>query len=191
MKQIFLFAFLLLAAIYGNAQVTVYAKFVPNMGAQLVDENPGTTHSGQILLTTVGGGERQSLNIGAQSGGLGAGRVQFDSTMFTKPVSVNSPTFFFLLSSGSALKYVEISYYNAADQIIYRQTLGNVGVSSMYRAAASCANGCPGIVENISLEYGTEVFTYYTTPGNLASGVSKGWNRISNTAVNDPTIVTN
>jgi type VI protein secretion system component Hcp len=191
MKRVFLFAFLLLAAIYSHAQVSVYAKFVTNQSPQLVDENPGTAHSGQILLTTIGNGERQTLNLSSQSTGVGAGKIQFDSIEFTKPISVNTPTFFSMMAAGTPFKYVEISYYNAADQIIFRQTLGLVPVNTMYRAAASCTSGCPGIVETISLQYGTEILTYYTTPGNLSTGISKGWNRINNTAVNDPSTITN
>jgi type VI protein secretion system component Hcp len=161
-------------------------KLTPYSGT-LVDENPGTTHTGQIALSTVSNDEEQTLNIGSQSSGAGAGKVTFNPIAFTKPISVNSATLFSYMCSGTAFKFAEFSYYNSKDEIIYRITLSLAAIKTMSRTAAACASGCPGIVENITFEYGTEVLTYYTTPGNLGTGVSRGWDRVKNVQFNDPT----
>jgi type VI protein secretion system component Hcp len=189
MKKSLLFLIFVLAFVCGNAQTSVFVKLTPypNSGITLVDENPGTAHTGQIALSTISNGEIQTLNIGSQSTGAGAGKILFDSINFTKPISINSSTLFSMMCSGTPFKFAEFSYYNSSNQIIYRQTLSLAAVKSMARTTASCSSGCPGIIENISFEYGTEVFTYYTTPGNLNSGISKGWDRVHNVAFNDPT----
>ena len=193
MKKVLFLAVILFTAICSNAQVKVYAKFVPAPGTGslvIIDENPGTTHAGQILLTTVSSSEANRVTLGTGTSGAGGGRVSFDSLILSKPISINSPAFFKMMCTGTHYKYIEVSYYNAADQIIYRQTLGTVFTTSIARTAASCASGCPGVIENITLAYGVEVFTFYTTPGNLATGISNGWDQIKNITVSNPSNIT-
>jgi type VI protein secretion system component Hcp len=182
MKKFSVFFLFMCAVIYGNAQVSVYVKFTLYSGS-LVDENPSSaTHKGQILLTTISGGIEQSTTIAGS--GAGTGRVSFDLVTYSKPVSINSAQLFGICAAGTRIKTVEISYYDSNDKIIYRQRLGAVIIHSYATTAASCANGCPGVIENISLDYTTDYISTYGTPGGTPT--SFGWNVVTNTEYNDP-----
>ncbi|MGH3854119.1 MAG: type VI secretion system tube protein Hcp [Pseudonocardiaceae bacterium] len=50
----------------------------------------------------------QTLNIGSQSAGAGAGKVTFNPLTITKRIDVNSPTLFSMCCSGTTFKYLDI-----------------------------------------------------------------------------------
>jgi type VI protein secretion system component Hcp len=189
----FILSLLMAWAVMGvHAQVTVYARFTLYNGGVLVNENNSVVHTGQIQLTSYSGGDEQTLNIGSQSSGAGAGKVVFDPVIFSKPVSVNSPQFSSMLASGTPFQKVEIYFYNGADKLIFMQTLGLVAFKSIQRSVAPCTTpACPGLVETISMEYGTEVNTFYPVDAKGLPGkpLSYGWNRVKNVKNDDPAVL--
>jgi type VI protein secretion system component Hcp len=50
----------------------------------------------------------QTLNIGSQSAGAGAGKVTYNPLTITKRVDVNSPTLFSMCCSGTPFKYLDL-----------------------------------------------------------------------------------
>jgi type VI protein secretion system component Hcp len=176
-------------AIYSNAQVTIYARFTLYSGS-LVNESTGKMHQNEILLTSYSSNEEQTLNIGSQSTGAGAGKVTFNPVTFTKPVSVNSPMFFSMMASGTPFKKVEFLFYNAADVLIFQQTMGLVAVkTTQHSVAATCAGtNCTGLIETISMEFGQEINTVYTIDpkGMPGKSYSNGWDRIKNIKNDEP-----
>ncbi len=193
MKPLIIFISMIFACIFSNAQsVTVYARFTLYTGS-LVDENTRRGHEGQILLTSYTSSELQTLNIGSQSSGAGAGKVTFNPVTFTKPVSVNSPLFFSMMASGTPFKNVAFLFYTTAatgDRLLYQQTMGLVAIKTMQHSVeAACPSAnCPGLIETISLEFGQEINTFYPTDASGMPGksVSNGWDRVKNVKLDDP-----
>lgn len=174
-----------------HAQLKVYAKFTFYDNTTLLEEGTSEAHKGEIPLTTYADNDEQTLNIGSQSTGAGAGKVAFNPTTFSKPVGANSPKFFQLMASGTSFKFVQFNFYNSAggaDQLVYRITLKLVAFKSIQRAAATCSGNCPGIIENYSVEYGGKVITAFTVNPDGSPGTSYtfGWNRVKNISDNDP-----
>src|ERR1700677_3379543 len=50
----------------------------------------------------------QTLNIGSQSTGAGAGKITFNPFSITRKIDLQSPTFFNMACSGTAFKFVTL-----------------------------------------------------------------------------------
>lgn len=194
MKKAFFLLLCIAAFTTGRTQLKVYAKFTLYSGTAILDENPsGGNHKGEIELTTYSANDEQTLSIGSQSTGAGAGKVTFNPTSFSKPAGANSARFFQLMASGTAFKFVEFNFYNQSDRLVYKVTLKLVAFKSIETAAATCTGNCPGVIENYSVEYGGKVITSYVlnADGSVGASYTFGWNRVKNIADNDPTSVIN
>ena len=186
MRKIIFSILMVLMVMYGNAQFTVYAKFTLYNGGSLVDENAGNSHTGQILLGSYSDSEEQTLNIGSQSTGAGAGKIIFSPLMFSKPVSINSPQFSSMMASGTAFQKAEFSFYSNG-KLVFMRTLGLVAFKSIARSVWPCTPACPPLIETISMEYGSAVNTFYPdSKGQPVKPVSAGWNRVKNVSITEP-----
>ncbi len=139
----------------------------------------------------------QTLNIGSQSTGAGAGKVTFNPLTITKTVDQTSAPLFQAMASGTAYQFIEFLIVSSAGSnsqarvVLYKVLLKLAAVKTMSVSSVECTSGCPGIAESISFEYGGYVvFTYIqkadesVTPGRIA-----GWNRVSNVADTSPTSI--
>ena len=115
----------------------------------------------------------QVLNIGSQSSGAGAGKVTFNPFSITRRFDAQSPDLFHMLCAGIPFKTVVVRMGKMT------MTMGLVAVKSM-----SYSDEPDGSVkETVSFEFGA---------ANLSDGVvTKGWNRVRNTAWNDVSVPIN
>ena len=105
MRKLYLFFFISVLSCGASAQTAIYARFI-NYNNQVL-RNDGTLASSTGLLTTntinpnsnelfplttFTENTVQTLNIGSQSTGAGAGKIVFNPMTFTRPVDASSPS---------------------------------------------------------------------------------------------------
>ena len=125
-----------------------------------------------VQATTLTWSIEQTLNIGSQSSGAGAGKVAFNDLHFTKNVDSTSPIFFQALCAGTPFQFVDISFVTGGTTVASCR-LKLAAVKSIDGTA-----GPEGPTEDIALEYGGAIWTVGQT--------SLGWNRVKNTLDNNP-----
>lgn len=126
----------------------------------------------------------QTLSIGSQSAGAGAGKIMFNPLRITKRLDAVSPLLFKSAASGAPYKSAEILFVNAQNMLVNRLVYKLVAVKTI----AWAMNEEFGAVENVEFEYGGQFLVVNKIdPSGKSTGTSQaGWNRIRNTADNDP-----
>ena len=124
----------------------------------------------------------QTLNIGSQSTGAGAGKVTFNPFSITRKIDRSSPDFFQMACSGTAFKQVVLGLRKSAGG----QTAGktylvfNFKLVAVKTIAWSYDDESPK--ETVTFEYGG-LQVYYTPQnpdGSMAAAIGRGWNRVRN-----------
>ena len=138
----------------------------------------------------------QTLNIGSQATGAGAGKVTFNPLTITKTVDQTSAPLFQAMASGTPYQFIEFlivsSFSTERNRVVlYKVLLKLAAVKTMSVSSVDCTSGCPGIAESISFEYGGYVvFTYIQkADGSVTPGRIAGWNRVMNVADINPTTI--
>jgi type VI secretion system secreted protein Hcp len=134
----------------------------------------------------------QTLNIGSQSSGAGAGKITFNPFSITRKIDKASPTLFQMSCSGKAFQTVVLLLRKAAGG-----ATGAVGfLTFTFKLVAiktiSWAYAPEEPREKVSFEYGGLVIEYFQQKpdGTIGVAVLGGWNRIKNIAdTNIPTIL--
>lgn len=131
----------------------------------------------------------QTLNIGSQSTGAGAGRVTFNPFSITRKIDKLSPVFFQKACSGTAFKEVCLGLRKSAGGdasgqffVLFRFLL--VAVKTV-----SWAHDDEAPKETVTFEYGAlQVFYGQQKPDGSITQTTKagGWNRVKNVADPDP-----
>jgi type VI protein secretion system component Hcp len=185
-----------------SAQTSVYLRFIDysgqilkidgtkKVGALITGKTIDPTSQEFFKSTTFSQDAVQTLNIGSQSTGAGAGKIAFNPMAFSRPVDAASPIFFSLMASGTPYRTVEAFVTDQNNQILVKQLYKLVAVKTIGWAAASCTSDCPAALENVSMEYGGLLITIYKS-GNivLPTPITLGWNRVKNIQDNDPNTV--
>ena len=131
----------------------------------------------------------QTLNIGSQSTGAGAGRVTFNPFSFKKTPDAHSADLWLKLCNGTPYQKVTFDVAKAgigggsSNTVPFVTfTMGLVAVKTI-----SVATGDEAPTETVTLEYGQAA--YAVTPqnpdGSLGKPVASGWDRVKNMAM-DP-----
>ena len=133
-----------------------------------------------IKVINYGSEVEQTLNIGSQSTGAGAGKVTFNPLHITKTLDGVSTTLYQNAASGTPFKTVEIFFVDEKNLVQVLQTYKLVAVKSV---AWSAATGDASILETVNFEYGGFILTVnQKDPLTQKIGVlQSGWNRIRNT----------
>jgi type VI secretion system secreted protein Hcp len=137
-------------------------------------------------------GVEQTLNIGSQSSGAGAGKIAFNPFSITRRVDMASPKFFEMACSGTAFKSVALALAKSAggataNQITLRYDFKLVAVKTI------AWNEQPdGVREMISFEYGGLQIRYarQSPNGQLQPPILGGWNRVKNILDHTPDPIT-
>lgn len=125
----------------------------------------------------------QTLNIGSQSSGAGAGKVTFNPFSITRKVDISSPVLFQMTCSGAPFKFVTMvlrkATGTAAAAVYLRYTFKLVAVKTV-SYAMSAGDDSPS--EIVTLEYGGVIIEYWpqNADGTLKSVTPGGWNRVTN-----------
>ena len=130
----------------------------------------------------------QTLNIGSQSVGAGAGKVTFNPFSITRKIDRASPVFYQMACSGTAFKWVTLALRksaggNVSGQIYLRFDFKLVAVKTI-----SWAHDDESPKETVTFEYGGLLVRYamQNPDGSLAAAIPGGWNRVNN--VSDQTM---
>lgn len=123
----------------------------------------------------------QTLNIGSQSTGVGAGRVTFNPLTITKKIDVNSSTLFSMCCSGTPFKYLDIVLVESDKKPapIAGYGLGLVAVKTISRADDS---GEQTSMETVTFEFGQLSIGYarQLSTGALDPFHYTSWDRVKN-----------
>ncbi len=132
----------------------------------------------------------QTLNIGSQSSGAGAGKITFNPFSITRKTDQASPVLFQMACSGTAFQTVALVLLKSASasggEAFLKFTFKLVAVKTI-----SWANDTDYPKETVTFEYGGLVVEYWPqkADGSMGTRVVDGWNRVKNVADLDPTTV--
>jgi hypothetical protein len=127
----------------------------------------------------------QTLSIGSQSTGAGAGKITFNAASFTLVPGALDPVFFIRLASGTPFKFVDVYISNNGAMIeMLRFKLAAFKTMAWLTDPASHA-----VKVKYSIEAGGVVVTFPTPDGRPI--VSDGWNRIKNVSDGNPNSIIN
>jgi type VI secretion system Hcp family effector len=169
-----------------HAAVSAYLSFTDYNGkAVCAGESTQTAHPGAIELSDFSFSLAQTLNIGSQSSGAGAGKVTFNPFSFTKKFDAASPCFAQYLSSGQALASATLYLRKAAGGTASGQDYLVVTFKLVaFKTQNWTHDDSAGAGEVVTFEYGAYQIKYYPqrTDGSLGQPVTSSWNRVQNTA---------
>ena len=125
----------------------------------------------------------QTLNIGSQSTGAGAGKIVFNPFSITRKIDALSPTLFHNAAAGVAFETVDLIEHRAGkdgDRAAF--------VAWQFKLVAvktvAWASGDDRPSETVSFEYGGLTIRYVpqSATGQLQPPVQTGWDRVRNSA---------
>jgi type VI secretion system secreted protein Hcp len=160
----------------------IFLNFLAGSGSSLkpafTGESVAQGHVGEISAQALTWGYNQHLNIGSQSAGVGAGKVEFGSLTFTKGIDSTSPSIYLALASGTAFPKVVITMQKQGiDYLVF--TLGLAAFSSIQGSATAGSDP----TEVIGLEYGSVLWQLNANTKKSGNPTSSGWNVVTNHAV--------
>ncbi len=154
-------------------------------GAAAPDPRPRAKVVGTVTLTPSDGDSpvsfdiydfsstfQQTLNIGSQSGGAGAGKVTFQPFTMTKLPDASSPQLFTWLASGTALQSAKIQLYGKDGSVAETFDCSLVALSSLTTTNTGAATD--SLFEQLSIEVGAVTESVGSSTG--------GWNRVTNSS---------
>ncbi len=135
----------------------------------------------------------QTLNIGSQSTGAGAGKVTFNPFSITRKIDKSSPVFFQMACSGTAFKQVVLGLRKSSGGDTAGKTylVFNFKLVAVKTISWSYDDESPK--ETVTFEYGG-LQVHYTPQkpgGDMDAIVPGGWNRVRNVSDVDPTALIN
>ena len=126
----------------------------------------------------------QTLNIGSQSTGAGAGKIAFNPLSIMKNMDAVSPAFFSVAASGTPFKTVEVFITNESGILYFKQTYKLVAVKTVSWSADVEHNS---IIETVTFEYGGLIVSaFHKGADGQIHLIQNGWNRVKNISDNQP-----
>lgn len=124
----------------------------------------------------------QMLNIGSQSSGAGAGKINFNPFSIIRKIDKASPTFFQMACSGTAFQLVQLGLRKSAGG----ETSGQMFLRFDFKLVAvktiAWSHGDQAPNEHVAFEYGGLQIRYnlQNPDGSMASVIAGGWNKVKN-----------
>jgi len=160
-----------------------YLKLIDYQDKLLMGTSQVKGHENEIELIHWGWGAEQTLNIGSQSTGAGAGKVTFRPLRIQKTIDKATPLLFACCCSGPPFK--EAVLMLARPIAKDAQTTAFL-TFDMKLAAIKTVSYDEGDdpTETIEFEFGGVVLTFvpYSGEGKAGSAIVNGWNRVKNIA---------
>ncbi len=132
----------------------------------------------------------QTLNIGSQSSGAGAGKVTFNPFSITRSIDIASPILYQMACSGTAFETVTLALRKSmgagAAAIGGEDTSGGIFLRFDFKLVAvktiSWAHDETSPKETVSFEYGGLQMRYMRqkAEGSFDTVIAGGWNRVKN-----------
>ena len=158
-------------AVPSSLPLNYYVRFT------LADGDVVSVNGGQLFaLEGFSFSEQNSLSIGSQSGGAGAGKATFNPLQLTFSQLGLQPVMLQALATGSHFKEVDVLGYSQANQLVTDDSFGLVLASNLGVDSSGATQ--------VSLEYGSQEIQQSTqlANGSLSPPVTASWNQVSNTA---------
>ena len=135
-----------------------------------------------VDVETIAFDVEQTLNIGSQSSGSGAGKITFNPFSITRHVDKSSPTLFLHCASGTPFKTAKLTVTpEGANAPFITYLMKLVAIKTI--AVQGNQHGGPLPLENVSFEYGgLQIKIGDPSTGDVTTG---GWNRVKNVQDND------
>jgi type VI protein secretion system component Hcp len=180
----------------GTNVIESYVVFVPYSEAPLPSEstvdhvddpfvvpNPVPTDGALFPIDDWSMDVEQTLNIGSQSSGAGAGRVTFNPFTITRRVDQASPRLFAQTASGTPFEFLDLLQVKAGGDggtLFLAWRFGLVAVKTI-----GWTSDEDGPKETVSFEYGSLTIGYQpSSPGGALIPMEfKGWDRVRNVAI--------
>ena len=129
----------------------------------------------------------QTLSIGSQTAGAGAGKVTFNPLVVTKKMDASSSKLFIAQCQGKTmdLEILFVTRTSTGSTVIKKITMQTAAVKTIATASSDDCASCP-INESMSFEYGAIRLYNYSqdNSGKVTALTPVGWNRITNTIDN-------
>lgn len=129
----------------------------------------------------------QTLNIGSQSTGAGAGRVTFNPFSITRKIDRASPFFYAMACAGQSFKKVGLGLRKSAGGTAAGRFFVNFRFSLVAVKTLAWAHDEESPKETITFEYGA-LLVYYgkqEANGDINEMNARGWNRVKNEQFTD------
>jgi type VI secretion system secreted protein Hcp len=138
----------------------------------------------------------QTLNIGSQGGGAGAGKIDFNPFSITRKIDKLSPTFFEYACSGTAFAMVTLALRKSSGVGGGAgQTSGVIYLRFDFKLVAvktiSWSHDDQSPKEEVSFEYGGLQIRYtpQLSSGDMGTVIPAGWNRVKNVRDQSPDVI--
>ena len=174
--------------------IEAYMMFTKYDGSSLPCESSVTFQSGDNLTTDLKAGHvfeveewsqfsiEQTLNIGSQSSGTGAGRVDFKEISITRRIDTSSPLFFRMACSGTPFQNVALAIRRSSGT----EASGLVFLRFDFKLAAvktiAYSHDDTAPKEELTFEYGGFYMRYapQSSDGSQGTVQQQGWDRTKN-----------
>jgi type VI protein secretion system component Hcp len=132
----------------------------------------------------------QTLNIGSQSTGAGAGKIVFNPFSITRKIDKSSTNFFQMACSGTAFKLVTLALRKSSGGLTAGQVFLRFDFKLVAVKTISWAHDDESPKETVTFEYGGLCISYnqQDQSGNMSNFpvLEAGWNRVKNIADSAP-----
>ena len=124
----------------------------------------------------------QTLNIGSQSTGAGAGKINFNPFSVTRKIDKASPTFFLMAAQGTTFKEVTLAMRKSSGIATGGSTFLRFDYKLVAVKSISWSHDDEAPRETIVFEYGGLQMRYsqQDPSGKMLAPTAGGWNRIKN-----------
>jgi type VI protein secretion system component Hcp len=132
----------------------------------------------------------QTLNIGSQSTGAGAGKITFNPFSITRKIDKSSTNFFQMACSGTTFKLVTLALRKSSGGMTSGQVFLRFDFKLVAVKTISWAHDDEAPKETVTFEYGGLCISYnqQDQSGSLGTHppIEVGWNRVKNIADTAP-----
>ena len=147
-------------------------------------ESQDATHKEQIDIESFSWGEQSPTTIGSATSGAGAGKVRFDSFVFTALVSQASPTLALMCANGTHAPTAVLTARKAGgkQEAYYRVTFKTVFITA-YKSIGVGTDLIPR--DEVTCVFGEYEIDYrpQLKDGGLGASIKTGWNQMTNKKV--------
>jgi type VI protein secretion system component Hcp len=187
-KSIALFCVFASLATAAQAAANVYIRFKPYNAAYLTPVAlSGMQAENWTPVSSFSSNIEQTLNIGSQSSGAGAGKVTFNPFTVTLPSSTLDAKLFTMCCQGTPFSDVEVAYTTPGSSGNTITEIFHFKLVAVKTVSWSITGFEP--TSQYTFEFGGLVLEFPQFPGGPKTVVIGGWDRVKNTSLTDPKAV--